>query len=128
MTNTKIDRIYLAARFERQAEMRERAAELRALGFTVTSRWITEERTDDNLGAISCLNDVIGSDAICLFTDPYSETRVTGGGKDVEFGVAIAARLDLFVVGPRRNVFQHLEGVEQFDTWEAFVSEMELRR
>ena len=87
-------RVYLAARFERQAELKELARLMRAEGYTITGRWLEADglalrRTP--AGAYRCaakdLDDVCLAEALVLFTDANPVSR---GGSNVELGHALA--------------------------------------
>ena len=45
------------------------------------------------------------------------------GGREVEYGVALANGLALWVVGPKRNVFHYL-AQRQFDHWDGAIVEL----
>lgn len=120
-------KIYLAARFSRQAEMRGYAEQLERAGHEVTSRWIDpqDEQAYEELTPAGCkkcaehdVADVLRADAIIAFTEP-PEPNTSRGGRHVEFGIAIAAGNVLMIVGPRENVFHWLPEVNQFDSFTA---------
>jgi nucleoside 2-deoxyribosyltransferase len=107
------DKVYVAARFERQAEARDLAHALIANGFSVTSRWLTApglalgDPCLSELWGRRDLNDVDACDVYLLLSD-----EVLGrGGKDFEGGYAFARGKRLVVVGPRAHVFHFLPGV-----------------
>lgn len=128
-------KIYLAARYSRNDEMRGVRDVLVGMGFEVTSRWIdlhpdvvgdfsasftadtlnTEPEKCAPLGQHD-LDDINRADWVVSFTGGGGK-----GGRHVEFGYAYAREKRLFVVGPRENVFHTLAGVEQFPTWRSFV-------
>jgi hypothetical protein len=122
-------KIYLAARYSRRDEMRNLASELVRLGHFITSRWIlgTHEigpggsiRADDRQRtefAIIDYADVMKADAVISFTEPPDPgSGRNRGGRHVEFGIAIAARKRVIVVGYRENVFHHLPLVEFYES------------
>ena len=107
------DRVYVAARFERQLEARALAAELTRAGYTVRARWLGAEGSalvdpqTARLWAQRDLNDVDYASVYLLLSD-----EVLGrGGKDFEGGYAFARGKRLVVVGPPAHVFHHLPGV-----------------
>ena len=107
------DVIYVAARFERQAEARALAEELRRAGYLTRCRWLYAtgpalgNAETSELQARSDLNDLDGADVYLLLSD-----EVLGrGGKDFEGGYAFARGKRLVVVGPRAHVFHYLPGV-----------------
>src|SRR5436189_259717 len=64
-------RIYLAARFDRGAEMRDVAASLARAGHFVTSRWIHKTPGDPGLlAAIQDIEDLAEADCLVSFTEP----------------------------------------------------------
>lgn len=122
-------KVYLAARWGRQAEIREyRDHLLRASeDVTVTSSWL-DIIADGNLSAPfdgrtlhECaqqdLLDIAISNVFVLFTE---QTHFSTG-RMVEFGYALSAVDTVCVVGPRENLFCHLDEVFTFDTWEDFL-------
>jgi len=133
-------RIYLAARYSRNAEMRDVRDDLVVMGHTVTSRWIdlhkgsTDYLTSEALAVLqhsftpeflaenptlafqyarADLDDLSDADACISFTCG------TGGkgGRHVEFGAAWALGKALYIVGPRENVFHTLPTVRQWPDW-----------
>jgi hypothetical protein len=104
------DKIYVAARFERQAEARGVAQELEEHGYTVTSRWLAAEglMVGDPIKAAAWaekdLYDLLCADVYLLLSDNVPSR----GGKDFEGGVAWARGLKLIIVGPPNHVFHYL--------------------
>lgn len=139
-------KIYLAARYSRHTEMQGYAAELRAAGHTVTSRWINgshqvmlngeplgaEREAMFESGHTSMENqrrefaghdwdDLMAADIVISFTEQPRMVSNSRGGRHVEFGAALAAGKRCIVVGWRENVFHCLPTVEFCHTWpEAF--------
>lgn len=120
-------RIYLAARYSRIRELREYRNEIENLGHIVTSTWLDgeHEATDTdmlaNVGlagkhAMEDVLDVMRSDCLISFTEvPKTETR---GGRHAEFGIAVAMRKRLILVGPMEHIFHCLPEVEVYNSWE----------
>lgn len=124
-------KIYLAARYSRYPEMQQVAQRLRALGHSVTSRWIQgthqyrgDETPEQKLAlrrrwAEIDFADLIQAELLLSFTEdestlpPESRSR---GGRHVKFGIAMGRMLRLWIVGPRKNVFHCIDDVRQFDT------------
>jgi hypothetical protein len=116
------DKIYVAARFERQAEARSLAIELVRAGYTVTSWWlhapslaignpvVSERQAKDDL------NDLDGADVYLLLSDDV----LGRGGKDFEGGYAFARGKRCIVVGPPAHIFHFLPGVRRIPTLEEF--------
>jgi len=114
-------RVYLAARFERQAEILAIAKLLRASGLTVTSRWLTVDGLALGHGveaecAARDVEDILAADTLVVFTDAAPGR----GGKDFETGIAYQRGLAVIVCGPRVHVFHHLPRVR----WVPTVAEL----
>jgi len=127
-------RIYLAARYDRREELRAVAARLEAAGHEVTSVWIygLREGVSDLAAAVEDIDGVAVADCVVSFTEePTAHVAwAARGGRHVEFGLALAMGKRLCVVGPRENVFHHLQQVELYPTIaaliEAFSAPMEV--
>lgn len=130
-------KIYLASRYSRIAEMQAVAADLVALGHTVTSRWIMglHAATDDRLEehailtrrfAMEDLEDVHNADCCISFTEP-ARTGPTRGGRHVEFGAALAWGKRCYVIGHRENVFHYLPEARFFPAWKDALPEFQQR-
>jgi hypothetical protein len=130
-----MSKIYLAARYSRNAEMRGVRDVLQALGYEVTSRWIdqhggnllesivAEKLNADPAGASRYaeidIDDLRAADVVISFTS------VDGGGKGgrhVEYGLALGLGKRLVLVGPREHVFHTLPAVEWYPDWPHFVT------
>lgn len=115
-------KVYLAARYSRNADMREVAAHLRARGEEVTSRWINgshelgEHPTDEARErlALEDLEDLQAADVVLAFSEEPRTMSNSRGGRHVEFGLAIGLGKPVFVVGPKENVFHYLPAVRHF--------------
>lgn len=115
-------RIYIAGAFESQGRLRRRRYEIEQLGHTVVSTWLDEEGSPNPSAADKLayakrdLAEVIRSEILIVDTE---DTNVRGG-REVEYGIAIAMGKPVYVVGPVRNVFHALaDGI--FETWEEFI-------
>lgn len=112
------DRVYVAARFERQAEARAFAAELMRAGYEVTSRWLYAAGLalgDPDEAAAAAMKDVAdlkAADAYILLADE----ELGRGGKDFEAGVMWAMGRRVTVIGPPAHVFHFLPGVRRYAT------------
>ena len=128
-------RIYLAARYSRNAEMRGVRDVLEALGHKVTSRWIEDlggkygkgSFTPDQLNgdpaycadiARRDLEDVADADTMISFTEAGGGGK---GGRHVELGLALGLGLRLVLVGPREHVFHTLPDIEWYPDWAHLV-------
>lgn len=124
-------KIYLAARYSRNAEMAMKAAALEGLGHEVTARWIrgnhqiadeqlNDGETEATLGARYAQEDLQDIDAaeIAVFFTEQPRTTSSRGGRHVEFGAALMMGKRCIIVGPRENVFHCLPGIEVCATWD----------
>jgi len=122
------NRVYLAARYSRAAELRTYRAELELKGYVVTSRWIdgghelskegsTEAAEAERTRfAIEDRADLMSADIVVSFTEEPRKTT-TRGGRHVELGMALASGRRNIVVGYRENVFHCLPEIEFFPDW-----------
>lgn len=120
-------KVYIAAPYSRKDDMNVYAAELRAAGFTITSSWLDETyppniQTDDvspeenKKFATQDMNDICESDMMIFFTDDTHS--IVRGGRHVEFGLALAYKKEILVVGTEyENVFHYLPEVWRADNW-----------
>ena len=111
--------VYLSARFHRRDELDEYREALEERGVEVTSRWLTDQPPELTERAWRELaskdrDDVERADVLVLFAEAGN---AGGGGRHVEFGVALALRKRLIVVGAVENLFQRLSEVEVVETW-----------
>lgn len=113
-------KIYLAAKFGQKIEMRDVRARLEAAGHEVTAQWVYVEEgldtdaTEANLASYAKMDvdDVLRSDLLVAFSNPRGELH-TGGGRHVEFGVALCAEIPIVVVGPKgEHIFHYLQTVQ----------------
>lgn len=126
-------KIYIAARFSRRPECNALAHQLKALGHTITSRWVkpdsdhvmptglSQQAADAERMrfAVEDEQDVWACDAmVSLMEEPRNNSR---GGRHVEFGMALGLMKRMFIIGPRETVFHHLPSVEHFNTVEEFL-------
>ena len=138
--------IYIAARYSRLEEANKYAEQLRALGHTVSARWLTGSHQIpdgamliDTKGLPSMppeavpfaqedIADVWKADMLIALTEKPRSSN-SRGGRHVEFGIMLAlkalphsvGRKRLVVVGPRENVFHTLPEVEHFVDWHEFM-------
>lgn len=122
-------KIYLAARYSRHPELRGYAADVRALGHEVTSRWIEGNHQMDDAGlsteaarsererfAREDYEDVCAADLLIAFT-AAPRTSTGRGGVMVELGIAIGREMRTWIVGPDENVFCCLPWIARFEDW-----------
>ena len=105
-------RVYLAARFEKQDEIREIAKDFQQAGFFVTSRWLYEPIPCDDLTmrqlAMLDLEDVRNADILVLFGDQG------GAGRYFEAGYAYALGRIVALIGDDRLLFKFMPNVLRF--------------
>jgi hypothetical protein len=128
--------IYIAAAFQRQAEMRRIREELRLMGHAVTSRWLDQESNylfgwtvaDIEKGLFEVqeqarrdIEDLTKAQAVFSFTDG----DLARGGRHTEFGMAIVLGKRLWLIGPREHIFHSLGRVAHYPSWQDLAREME---
>jgi nucleoside 2-deoxyribosyltransferase len=121
--------VYLASRFSRIEEMRQRSADLAEMGIVVTSRWIRGGHEWDGIDdeeipieeaarfAREDLEDIDRADMVICFTEP-PRSSASRGGRHVELGYALGKK-PIVIVGYRENVFCTLPEVTFFPQWDA---------
>lgn len=139
-------RVYLAAPYSRLEEMARYTADVEALGHTVTSRWHQESKiplpgihTDELRRLAGCFaeedaEDVEDGNLFIAFTTTPMVSEMPGagpiavkqenGGTHVEFGIAFALGKELWVVGPRENLFHCLSTALIFPDWASALQEL----
>jgi len=119
-------KIYLTGRYSQKEEIKEFAEQIKSLGVEVTSSWLDEPHppqiTMDDLTkeelrdfALRDFYDLRAADAIVCFSCSPIEPTVRGG-RHVEFGIALALAKNIWVLGPRENVFHFHPWVEHCKT------------
>jgi len=125
-------RIYLAAAFRRQTELRAIRERLIESGFDVLASWLDEDpKTDGKLTRVESnraidlsVFEIIRASIFVCFIDPKDSGR---GGHQVEFGYAWAKGKVLISVGSaERNVFHEMYKVRQYATVEDFLQNAQL--
>jgi hypothetical protein len=128
-------KIYLAARYSRNAEMRSIRDQLQDLGHEVTSRWIDQHGGNLlesiaagklNANPVECypyaeidVADLMAADIVISFTSADGGGK---GGRHVEFGLALGLGKRVVLVGPRENVFHTLPAVEWHEDWASLLA------
>lgn len=89
--------------------------QLERAGHEVTSRWIKDPSHEAGNEAQDDFMDVMRADALILFTNNFGERP--GRGKYVEFGLALAMRIPVYLLGETDDcVFYRLPQVKRFHT------------
>lgn len=124
-------KFYLAGAYSRRLEILGYANRMRALGFTVTSRWLDGShehtggdpydatRDERSAWAAVDLQDVDDADAVIMFETDAATPRMRGGAH-VEFGYAMAKGKQMIVVGydgGRHHIFHALPSVVHFHSF-----------
>jgi nucleoside 2-deoxyribosyltransferase len=106
-------RVYIAAPFELQSDAQylARLLSMRPQPIGCTARWLTAGGTNDQAWADRCVADVVRCDVLVAL-NPADWKRSGTGGRHVEYGIAVALRKPLVIVGQRSNLFHHVAGVE----------------
>ena len=112
---TSRPRVYLAARFERKAEMYDLAAKW-GNEIDFTSSWYRLETNEESNHSVAFLRecaerdlqDVAASTHFVLFTEPEAAIR---GGRHVETGYALALHKYIHLIGKPENIFHRLAGI-----------------
>lgn len=118
--------IYLAGRFTRKSELKIYAKALESLGYTITSRWLTqadEAQLDGGIGGDATpdfyadrdTTDIQDCDILLEFTKQDPPYR---GGHIWEAGYAYGLGKKVFSVGPKENVFHAMTNIRNFPKWE----------
>jgi hypothetical protein len=116
-------KIYLAAAFSRQKEIKEIADRLESKGIEITSRWLTvkKERLEN---AFLDVEDVRRADILIRFTDQIHNTpgievdgkdyvlaRYISGARHFETGLAWERGIPIIVVGGKQNIFDEFPNI-----------------
>lgn len=112
-------KIYLAAGFSRKEEMAKYADILKNDGYEIVSSWVyggEDGLTMDQIAAKD-LEEVAECDVLAKWTLPYG-TQYSGGGRQTEFGAALAMKKIVFIVGPREQIFDWHPHVIDFPYFE----------
>ncbi|HLF76737.1 MAG TPA: hypothetical protein VJB57_04535 [Dehalococcoidia bacterium] len=116
--------VYFAARFARLAQLNRYRADLEALGFEVTSRWLTVAArepgvaySEDDLRRLAVIDqeDVLAADTLVCFAEDQGEGG--NGGRHVEVGMALALGKQVIVIGRREHIFHRLPEVTVVENW-----------
>lgn len=144
-------KIYLAARYSRREELAGYRIQLVQLGHAVQARWLNGEHRIANDGtpigetgealvegasqteragelraqfALDDWEDVTAAEVVISFTEPPG-TTATRGGRHVEYGIALANKARVIVVGHRENIFHWLPQAEFYGTWSQALTSLE---
>ena len=123
-------KIYLASYFNTRARLLPIRDAIAVMGHRVVSTWLDEgpepnegknvlpEEERYGLYALRDYQEI--KDCDLLIADTFDVTE--RGGREVELGYALGKMKQVWVVGPRRNVFHFT--VRHFETWENALKEL----
>jgi nucleoside 2-deoxyribosyltransferase len=111
--------------------MQEWAARLNLLGYHVCSRWIrgdheitgVNDDSEQRRFAEENFADILMADIVICRSDPLF-FRSGRGGRHVEFGIALATKKRIILIGERENVFHWIPRVEVYRTFEEIVKNL----
>lgn len=118
--------VYLAAPYAWKDKLQAYRKELTDASIVCTSRWLDEpHKPTTQIGdlpdgeftkyAAQDFQDVVSADVLVFFTDPTK--TIVRGGRHVEFGIALASGLPVFVIGEKENIFHYLPYVTHYENW-----------
>lgn len=120
--------VYIAAAFGRRRYLRDEIRDkINAMGHWVTSQWVgvEEEGGDPTAQANQDIDDLRLAELLILDTIGFRESS---GGRYVEFGYALGlGRHEVWVVGPRTNVFTYMPRVRRFENWDDALEALRAR-
>lgn len=109
-------KFYVAALYSEMNKAKYIANIIESCGHTCTSRWINGDEEDMHLNdaAQMDLDDIDNCDFLILLTLKKG-TMYKGGGRQVEFGYALAKNKRCIVYGDKEHIFCHLNNVENYN-------------
>lgn len=115
-------KFYIAALYSEMKNAKYVAECIEASGHECTSRWINGDEEDmfTHDAAQMDLDDIDSADTIILLTLPKG-TLYKGGGRQVEFGYALAKNKNMIVLGDKEHIFCHLKRIICYDNLEALI-------
>ena len=109
-------RIYLASNWGSKKRMAALAEPVRQLGHVVISSWLSDQTEAYNIDsprdAYADLGEITSCDLLILDT---AESSVTGG-REVEMGFALGRGIQVWIIGPERNIF-HGIAARRYYNW-----------
>jgi hypothetical protein len=129
--------IYIAGWFGAKERLRQVRDRIEKVGCRVVGTWLDEETGAPEAPGLTTVGDVTPEQCREYAVRDYYEVTKTAdilildtidvnprGGREVEYGMALAAGLTLWVVGPRRNVFHYIAH-RHFPTWDGALGALE---
>lgn len=108
--------------------MRKIRDSLVRLGHTICSNWLSEDNAQSlpelstkrrQMYSYRDIGEVVSADILIIDTNEES----CSGGREVEYGMALALGKPVWVVGPVRNIF-HSVCRQRFDDWQMALKEL----
>lgn len=142
-------RVYLASMYSLKDDIRSKAEDLKRLGIECTSTWLEEPHSPttgikDLSDEQHCeyahqdLKDILNSDVLVLFTVDGTIPTMRGGRHfetGFAYGISVAQTirelavpdsvcrpLRILTVGPKENIFHHLESIANCATWQSAMA------
>jgi hypothetical protein len=116
----------MAAKTARRGELLRHAVELEEDGHIVTSSWIREEEVgispaESQAPSVAARNveEIASSQVFLAYSELAASPHRGRGGRQVEFGIAVALGKRLILCGPPEHVFHRLTAVEHHDRFDA---------
>lgn len=116
----------MASFFDTRARLAEHVATLQNAGHQIVSTWLMEHPGASYAGVTEGYRLACGlvdkeeiSRAALFILDTIDESP--RGGREVEFGIALAQGIPVIIVGPMRNVFHRL-AFRHFEEWSKALS------
>ena len=111
-------RLYLAARYALKDTIAQAADYLQKRGHIIMSDWHKEvhppnvkvqdlPHEENQMLAMKDFNQIHSSEAM-LFWAEHPDTATVRGGRHVEFGIGLALNKQIYVLGPKENIFHYL--------------------
>ena len=121
--------VYIAGKWSRREELLAFAFDLHDVGCNITSSWLWADKEEGEEYykeyAVRDIEDISKSEVFILFT--FAETELTvRNSRLVELGFALAWLKEVIIIGPRENIFCHLNIVRHCADTDEFWREIDL--
>lgn len=124
-------KIYLAAKYFRNPEMRDVKEILQKENIEVISSWIEGNQLDEvflsieerNKIAKRDLTDLSKSEILLWFSETNTAKSIRGA-RHVEFGYALALGIPIYVIGEKENIFHYMSSVKHFENLVDCIEEL----
>jgi hypothetical protein len=117
--------VYLSAAYSEKNRVKQFALRLHNFGIKVTSTWMDESYEPDVkmsdvpesfLKETACndCSEMDEAEIMVLFSVPCT-TLTVRGGKHFETGYMVHSGKEVYVIGPKENIFHHLSNMTHFE-------------